>query len=418
MRILFLSNYYPPVVLGGYEQLCCEVGEELTRRGHVVCVLTSRSPNATCASADNGVQVHRSLHLEVESGLVQTAIGRVRHGKQMARENLESLLGVVAGFRPDVALIWGMWNVSRSVPAELEHLLPDRVAYYLCDYWPSLPSAHVQQWQAPSRRGATRLAKWLVRRPAVALLENGPPIRLRFQHAACVSRATRSLLAQAGVPVDHASVIYLGIRTEEFASGRPDARRHRRAGALKLVYAGRLSSEKGVHTALRAMAALADRPDPPVTLDIVGRGDTASERELKAAARRHRLDGRVTFRGSFPRSEMPTILAHYDALVFPSEWEEPFAGIVLEAMVAGLVVIGTTTGGTGEVLIEGETGLAFPRGDAEALARQVRRLLDDSGLGRRLATAARQRVEEKFTLTHTVDQLEAFLQRIANGEKA
>src|SRR5207302_2996065 len=121
---------------------------------------------------------------------------------------------------------------------------------------------------------------------------------------------------------------------------------------LKLLYAGRLTRTKGVHTAIRAMALLArEATAVPVSLDIVGGGDTGYERALRSLVDEHDLGDRVHFRGGVSRPEMPRILEQYDALLLLSEWQEPFARIVLEAMAAGLVVVGTTTGGTREILV-------------------------------------------------------------------
>lgn len=53
------------------------------------------------------------------------------------------------------------------------------------------------------------------------------------------------------------------------------------------------------------------------------------------------------------------------------------AATVLEGMATGLPVIGALTGGTGEILVEGETGLTFAAGDSEGLARQIRRLAEE-----------------------------------------
>ncbi len=43
-------------------------------------------------------------------------------------------------FRPDVVLVWGMWNLSRTLPVLIETLMPQRVVYYMGDYWPTLAS--------------------------------------------------------------------------------------------------------------------------------------------------------------------------------------------------------------------------------------------------------------------------------------
>jgi glycosyltransferase involved in cell wall biosynthesis len=106
---------------------------------------------------------------------------------------------------------------------------------------------------------------------------------------------------------------------------------------------------------------------------------------------------------------MPAILQQFDVLVFPSIYEEPLARIVQEAMAAGLVVVGTTTGGTKEILKDGETGLTFAPEDADYLAEQIARLMNDHDLFCRLAQAGRQTVLENFTLVRMVKEIEAYL---------
>jgi glycogen(starch) synthase len=418
MRILFLSNAYPPYARGGYEQWCQEVATELAGRGHQLRILTSRPPDGADVGDDRGLTVYRLLHLEVEAGLPQTAIRLLRHRQRLEQENLDLTQGLVSGFQPDVVLVWGMWNVPRSVPALVEQLLSGRVAYYLCDYWPSLPSAYIQRWQEPSRRLLTQWPKRLIGSYFTHRLRKEPAIPLNLAYPICVSRAVRELLVEAGVSVQHARVIYGGTQVEQFASPASRKTRCENNSPLRLLYAGRLSVEKGVHTAMRAVQMAAEQFDSDIRLDIVGKGAPDYEAELRTIVQRHNLSRNISFREHVARCEMPAVLAQYDALVFPSEWEEPFARIVLEAMAAGLLVIGTTTGGTGEILVEDQTGLTFPPGDARILASQIDRLFHDAELGRRLASAGRQLVEKDFTFTGMVDRLEAALEKIRAKREA
>lgn len=413
MRALFVSNNYPPRSFGGYEQLCQEVARELAHRGHDVRVLTCRRPSgneSACEdAADGSIQVYRLLHLETKAGVLKTVVRLVRDRKRLEQDNLTQVRKIVAEFRPDVTLFWGMWNVPRSVPAVIEKLMPHRVAYYLCDYWPSLPSAYVQKFQAPSAHGLTRWPKKLIGSIVARSLARGELAKLHLEHPICVSHAVRELLVQSGVPIEHASIIPNGIKLDEFPSTNRSAFQMSQPDPLKLVYAGRLSLEKGVHTAIRAVTQLDRSNEGSVTLDLVGSGSPSYERTLRALVRQSSLENLVTFQGSVPRSQMAATLARYDALIFPSEWEEPSARIVMEAMALGLVVIGTTTGGTGEALIDGETGLTFAPGDSAGLVRQIRRLLGDGGLRHHLVRTARERVEEKFTFERMVNELESYL---------
>lgn len=412
MRVLFVSNFYPPRTNGGYEQWCQEVAVSLAARGHQLCVLTSTGGTGTLGTADDAddaVEVHRSLHLEVEGGVLGTALRIVGSRPRLERANIASIRQLLNEYQPDAALIWGMWNVPRSVPAVLEERLGSRAAYYFCDYWPTLPTAYLQQMQEPARRPVTQFPKQLLSRPLVNFLASETLTDLRFEHPICVSQAVRRGLVEAGIPVSHAEIVYGGTRVNDL----PPISQLGREGELRLLYAGRLTPAKGVHTAIEALNVLA-QGDARVSLDIVGRGDPDYEQYLRTLTRQRGLDNRVIFRGGVSHADMPRVLREHDALLLLSEWEEPFARVVLEAMAAGLVVVGTLTGGTAEILVEGETGLAFQPGDWLRLALQIRRLLDEPALRARLSDAGRQRVEDRFTLERMVDQLEHSLVEISS----
>jgi glycogen(starch) synthase len=201
-------------------------------------------------------------------------------------------------------------------------------------------------------------------------------------------------------------VVYNGIDTVRFAAPAGSLNDHRK-GELCMLYAGSLVWHKGVHTAVAAFDILArqNRLDG-LTLTIVGSGHPDYEAQLREMVTEAGLETVVTFRGRVPREQMPALLQEFDVLIFPSTWEEPLARMTQEAMAAGLVVIGTLTGGTGEILIEGETGLTFPPEDADVLAAQMARLHDDPTLLRELAQQARQRVQTQFDIRRMIDEIE------------
>jgi glycogen synthase len=420
MRILFVSNYFPPAAKGGYEQWCEEVALALAARGHSMAVLTSSVAMTTSQgglAAEGGDStypfvVHRLLHHQVEGGLAHTSLRLLREPHRFEEENLDHTQRVVDEFRPDAVMIWGMWNIDRSVPQRIEALMGAHVAYYFCDYWPTLPSAYVQRFQEPARHAPMQYVKSLMGRYFLPRLGNVDPAPLRLENPICVSRAVRDILVSRGAAVEHARIVYGGTTVEQFDVVRQPNALSDLIGSepLRLLYIGRLEPIKGVHTVVAAMQRL----DSPVTLSILGAGDPDYAAALQATVVQARMDGRVRFLGAAPRSEVPQVLAQYDVLLFPSEWDEPFARSVLEAMAAGLAVVGTTTGGTGEILIEGETGLTFPAGDAVQLASQIQRLVDDPGLRQRLAQSARQIVRQYYTLGRMVDELEAELQHVAS----
>ena len=404
MRILFLSNFFPPARPGGYTQWCHEVAERLAERGHTIGVLTSRHERAKAPASEPNI--YRLLHLEGDLAYYQPLHFFTRWKKQR-RENLVFLEHAVKDFAPDLIFVWGMWALSKALPALAEQLLPGRVVYYLSDYWLSALDMHTTYWQSPAQRWPMQVPKRVLSKVAMSMLANEGQPDLKLEQVICVSARVRDLLVEAGLPIQHARIIYGGTDIERFLGVR---KRDYLSGHLKLLYAGQLVRHKGVHTAIEAMERLVNkRRINQITLTLVGSGHPDYEAFLRDLVERKRLHDFVTFHKPVSKDKMPAILQQFDVLIFPSIYEEPLARITQEAMASGLVVVGTTTGGTREILREGENGLTFEPEDADGLADQLARLITNPEVGCRLAQAGRQSVLENFTLDRMAQQIEDYL---------
>lgn len=410
MRILFLSNFFPPARPGGYTQWCHEVAERLASRGHTIGVLTSRYELVKVTVSEQNI--HRLLHLEGDLAYYQPFHFFTKWKKQH-HENLAFLEHTVKDFGPDLIFVWGMWALSKALPALAEQLLPGRVVYYLSDYWPSALDMHTTYWQSPARRWPMQATKRVLSKVAMSILAKEGQPELKLEKVICVSAKVRQLLVEAGLPIQHARIIHGGTDIERFLEVR---KRDYLSGQLKLLYAGQLVRHKGVHTAIEAMARLVNQQGiHQITLTLVGSGHPDYEAFLRALIERERLQDFVTFHKLISKEEMPALLQQFDVLIFPSIYEEPLARMTQEAMASGLAVVGTITGGTTEILREGETGLTFAPEDADGLAKQITRLFNDPDLCCRLAQRGRQTVLENFTLDKMVNEIEAYLMDCCAG---
>jgi glycosyltransferase involved in cell wall biosynthesis len=408
VNILFITNLYPPHHLGGYELRCHDVVTKLEKRGHRVTMLTS-TYGLERPVVENSV--HRVLALESDTHHYQPAsLLRLRKDN---RRNLGYLRQALADFQPDVIFIWGMWNLSKLIAQGAERQVGNKVVYSIADMWPTHTDAHTAYWQTPARRWFMRLPKRILAtliRPYLRL--EGLPATLRLENVICVSKALRDNLVSAGVPVHNARVIYSGIVLDDFLSSTRD--RTWRDGKLSLLYVGRLVKEKGAHTAILALAELANQRNlNNLDLTLLGWGPPDYVSHLRALANDNGLGEHITFLDPIPRAEMPGLLSRFHVLLFPSIWEEPFSRTLLEAMASGLAVVGTTTGGSKEVVVDGENALTFTPGDAHDLARQIERLARDPALRKRLALAGARTVRERFDIERMVDQIEAYLLEVA-----
>jgi glycosyltransferase involved in cell wall biosynthesis len=412
VRILVLSNFFPPLHLGGYEELAADVAAGLRERGHRVDVLTS---NLRAGAVPTDPSIHRVLHLEVDLrpglGTLCFFAGRQRR----AAIDAARLDETIAATRPDVLLVFGMWNLPRTMLAAAEGRHRPPLVYYVADYWPTLPDAYALHWHAPAQRWWTRLPKQTLAGLIRRVHRPPPPPVLAFAHAVCVSHAVRARLIGAGLPFTDAGVIHNGIDLRGFPFRPP--RREMDGRPTAVGYLGRMAPEKGVDTVVAAMAEL-ERRGQAAHLTLAGRAERHSAAALQRQIKRLRLSERVTLLEFVPRDQVPALLAELDVLVVPSVWPEPLARIIQEGMATGAVVVATPVGGTVEIVEDGVNGLLFAAGDAVALAERIERLSREPALGALLAAAGRRTVEARFDLRRSVDAMEELLQRVAFGRDA
>ena len=165
-------------------------------------------------------------------------------------------------------------------------------------------------------------------------------------------------------------------------------------------YIGRVVPEKGLDTLIEAVARIRSRPH----VFIVGSG--SHRLALQHLAERLGVRDRVQFRSAIPAEDVPELLADFDALVLPSRtqknWKEQFGRVLIEAMSCEVPVIGSDSGEIPNVI--GEGGVVFPEGDADALAEQIKRILEDTEYRNELGLAGRKRVLEHFTQEKIAEQ--------------
>ena len=409
MRILFISAFYPPYVIGGWEQLVQDVNTRLQARGHTTHVLTSTYGYGT-KRREPGVD--RLLSLESELAHYNPLDFFLGHKRRLKR-NLAHVQETINAFKPTVIFVHVMWNLSRGIPWLAEQLRPGRVVYYIANDWPYTPNTHTNYWRDPAQRLTLKVPKRLLAPIPLKIIDRETKaFTLKFEQVLCVSHKVKENLSRyAGIAPKQMRVIYNGVETDRFVLS--ESRLRWNGKKLSLLYAGSLVKAKGVHTTIEAMA-IAKTKLQHVTLTLVGSGHPDYEAHLKELVEKHNLEDRVHFYGRVSRDEMPELMQKFDVLVFPSTGEA-LPRVVQEAMATGLVVVGTTAGGTGEILIEGETGLTFNPGDAMTLAKQIERLSGNPELYVRLVQNARDMVIRKCDIRRMIDEIETYLTQVGSA---
>lgn len=412
MKILVISNLYPPHGLGGYELICANMSRQLAAAGHQVRVLTSDHGISDVREADDGGVV-RALRIH---GFFGHPWLPMRQLYALEAHNHRVLERELRAYQPDVVYVWNMGGISKSL---LHRLQASGVptAFYISDHWIAAAleqDVWLKWWNAEPKalsgtaRALISLAggrAWLDRQAPTA-----PIGQMRFDFISFCSAYLRDLTAARGYPVGHGDVIHSTVETARFQV------KEDYSGFARLLWVGRLVEDKDPITAVRAVAAARRCGLVGLSLELIGHGEPGYLARLQSEIERLQLASCVRIR-SVAAEQMSGLYHQYDALLFTSNWGEPFALTPLEAMASGLPVISTTDGGQVELARHGENCLIATAADHESFALRLAELAGSEALRKRLAAEGLREVRECFDITAGAKQVEDLLRRAVEAGK-
>ena len=387
MRILMITNLYPPHYLGGYELLAQQVARHLSAR-HQVYVLSSLHGVETGADpyeSDGAVSIERFLALEAPFDSPMTI--RRWHRRQITALNRERTTNVIGRVRPELIFYWSQLRLTVGpMRAGMESGLPRAFTF-----------------NDDNMRG------FVARRPVIddRIFRGNTLEGLDFPNSTVISRYTLQRLIESGVPVTDSEIIHQGVPIQDFpAKDSPGAL----GDPVRLLYVGQLLDYKGIGDLIAALAHHLPRLNPArrVELTLAGSGPEDFVRSMKQASAASPYP--IHWLGKVPYEELPALYRAHDAFVFPSR-DESFGLTHLEAAASGLPVLATAAGGHAEMLEHGGNALLFRAGDPADLAARIAELVADPERAARLARTAREIVSTRFTTDRYFAQIEGFLER-------
>lgn len=394
MKILILTNLFPPHFIGGFEIRCGQVAHALAKRGHDVTVLTSIHGVDGPTVEEGDVLVERRLNLSPVFGgpFTVNRWDRLRTSKK----NFAIAMKTIDRVRPDLVFVWSQarltlgavravqkrgvpiaWtfgdpNISQYLPANFRKR-PISFAHYLFDNW---------------------------------LFPDTTLKGLDFRYSNCLSEFLKVRMLNNGVPIQDCRVIYRGIPLKRFPCKA-------NVGSIqdpaRILYVGQLHSHKGVHTLIKAAHELMRSGGINVDVSIAGTGHEKYLSRLRKKA--DSGPANVNFLGNIAQSDLGKVYREHDVFVFPSTnaQQEGFGATHLEAMASGVPVVGTACGGQAELFEDGINAVTFEPENARDLAEKLSLVIRDDQFRCRLATTARKMVEEKFSIETYIDSMDRFL---------
>lgn len=395
MRILVVSNLYPPAAIGGYEQRCAAIVDTLSPR-HEITVLTSREGG------------------ESEPGVLRTLPFMRPTKAHSLRAPLFTLAAVRAArraleqVRPELIFVFNGASVPQAALRALE-LSGVPVAWSVGEHWFAGIYRH-DQFLRHLYPGDTGLrGVWAA---GVRVLWRIDPQLRRLELHTPVPAAIvwNTEVMRTFVPVPPTTkpvlerVIYPGTRHEEMYAALPRTP----TAEPTIAFVGRVEPEKGPDVAVRALAELERTHGIRARLVICGAATPQMASWIEALAAEQGVADRVELRGFLRADELGAVLATSHIMLAPYVWEEPLGLVCVEAGLARVPIVASLSGGMPELLRDGEEALFFAKGDVSACAELLARTLRDGD-----ATAAR--VERAFARAREfgwdgyVERIERFL---------
>lgn len=408
MKFLFISNFYPPLHRGGYEEWCQEIADSFIEKGHSVRVLTSTFQ--IDQTINDPPHVFRQLNLEMEIASLSNGIKFFTQRKPRVDQSVAHLKHHIDEFSPDCLLVWGMWNLPFEIPAAAEKAMPSRVVYYLGDYWPTLPPQFHNYWEAKPRNFLTGIPKSILAIFAKRILQREKRPKLELEQGLFCSDFLKEEIEAKGITFKESKTIYGAIDTAPYDGDDT----HRAQGpTVKLLFIGRIIEDKGIKTILESLKKLSQAHQViGVHLKIVGDGDPQYLQTLHAFVAENNLGEYVSFVGPKPKSEIPQLYQQADIFIFASKWPEPFGRVIVEAMASGCAVIGSAVGGAAEIMVDGHNALTFEAENIDQLAGCLKKLILDKDLRSQLRQNGRKDAL-KFDLNRMSSEILATLKEAA-----
>jgi glycosyltransferase involved in cell wall biosynthesis len=391
-RVVLISPRFFPVVGGGENQARLVAGM-LTRVGHDVTVLASRT--------------HVSPWREVMEGFTVVRLPSFRfRGIRGIRALAEQALFLLA-----------------AVPVLLARLRRFDILFFFwgIDYFSMLAGP----MRLLGKRSVIRTASTFSREIGNLRSARGAGIRLRMIHVfdafLALSAEIAARYVRDGVPADRIIRVRNAVDLGRFAPATEEERSglrallgispHRKA----VLYCGHLTAVKGIDLLLRSLEGLSE-PIHDAELIVLGSaehsGEAPSEWVREAA---ERVRGKIPVRLVGQVDDVAPFFRCADILVLPSRMEG-MPNVLLEAMASGLACVATSVGAVPDILDDGADGLVVPAEDEAALRAAILRVVLDDRLRVDLGAAARSKAVSRFGHHALVSQYEEIFARVLKRE--
>jgi len=369
MRIAYINSFYYPDEIGGAERSVKFLAEAMIEKGHQSLVICLGKEDS--AENINGVDIRRIKPKNIynplekhQSGTLKKLIWHSIDANNIA--NKSKIKKVLDEWKPDVLHTNNLSGLSISAwHAAKSHRNDMRIVHTLRDYY--------------------------LLCPATSMFKNGQQCENRCIECKALSKPKEKSTELVDIVVGNSKYI-LDTHTQYglfkkskkkviYNAYKPKSTKEpQQHNITKIGYIGRIAKTKGIEVLIGAIEHLRNQGSKKLELIIAGTGEPSYIEDLK-----RKIGGMpTTFLGQVPADEFYN---QVDLVVVPSLWAEPLARVLFETMAHGLPLVSSATGGSPELVKNGETGYLYePAHCSKSLADAIANYLhDNAGLNRTIS---------------------------------
>lgn len=382
MKILIISNYYPPHFKGGYELSCQEVTEYLIEQGEEVAVL--------CGDYHKEMLNNNPYEVKRELIYIDYLKGDYWNKSQVEKENYVITIRILTEFQPDIVYFWNQQYISLSPywavkKKKIPHL------FDIGDIWPL----------KYFRTGVKGQLKSLIKRT----LPNFLDAKMVIDPVIILSDWMKPLFQEKFA----SKTIYTiprGVLVKEDAKINPNPEN------IKLMFAGRIEPLKGLEFIILILAKLIDSN---WTLDVYGDGEEEYIKKIQALIIKKSLGSRISLKGKlYP---LDAAYQSHDIFLFPTLAMEGFGRVAIEAMSYGLPVLTVNKYGPNDIVENGYNGFKCSPEDSICWENSLKHLLSDNKLLLKMSKNALETVKKKYDFKLINQQRYEIIKEIYNSKR-
>ncbi|MFH2020848.1 MAG: glycosyltransferase family 4 protein [archaeon] len=386
MKLLIISEYFPPESKGGGELSAFSLAKELAKKIEVH-VLTSHFKNLKKEEICDNVHIHRYLTTGADAS-IKGNISRTINFEKSLLEELER-------FPIKIDIVHCM-NTTSIVAAKLKEKLkvpfvlhvngpllfcPKGTLMYkdkeLCDRQCSYPT-YIDCLFGSKTVGKVNLSPFLKYNPVfISLLRRRytyyQKLMKKFDHFMAISTFMKEQLIKDKIDPRKITLVYNIMDLSKYSNLKKPKNKIK-----KILYLGGYDYSKGPSVLIDALKNIKH----PFSANFYGEG--ILKEKLQKEIQKNSLQ--VSIHDKVSNSEVPKIMAEHDLIVFPSMVGEAFGRVALEARAAGKTVVASNIGGITDIIEDKKTGFLFRPGDSTELKQIIEKILSGTAIATEICT--------------------------------